>query len=119
MSWAYGHQSTFYGRHLRDGDGPKEPNKGWSGRWDGRRIEGLELKLPDGEWQEIAFLPNRLVEILQEGGFDAEAIVSAWQERGWLERDSEGRRTKKGRLAGANPRMIVIRRVAIDALEAG
>ena len=103
LSWAESHQSEFFGRN-----NGKPSFKGWAGRWD-----------KEDDWQFIAYFPNLLKKLLANEGFDHEAVLRSWEDREWLETDHERgakRRQKKVRIDGANPRLIAIRRSAIDEL---
>lgn len=100
LSWAQANQHTFDGRLPID-----PPLQAVSGRWD-----------RDDEWKLLAFFPHKLKTILSDGGFDADAIVRTWHDRGWLETDANEpkRHTKRMRIQGSNARAICIHRSAIE-----
>jgi putative DNA primase/helicase len=108
VSWARGNQYTFWGRHEQTGHGEvRSPGQGWAGRWDGGE-----------EWDSIAFLPHRLRPLLADVGFDAEATLRTWHDRGWLETSGDRQRhQKKVRLDRVNTWAVVIRRAAIEEVE--
>lgn len=114
VDWAHSHVEDFCGRRSSN---VAPPVRGWAGRWD----RGSKDNTDDGQWPWIAFYPNRLNEILNEGGFEHDSTVRTWKDRGWLLTDKDpdgtvrtGRRTKVG---VELPRLLVIRRDAIDAAE--
>lgn len=106
LSWAHAHERTFIrnvGGHWRRPDGAHEI----AGRWDGG--EG---------WEFIAFFPTVLRRVLQDQGFQPEAILTGWRERGWLQH-VPGKLTGRVRLEERTTLAFVIRREAFEALEAG
>lgn len=108
LSWAQGHQSEFFGRHRLDHDGtPLQPLPGWAGRWD--EEEG---------WKSIAFLPHKLRAVLMEAGFEPEAIIRIWHERGWLLTDGNQNRTQKLiRMDGERAWCVVVSQSAFEQPE--
>ena len=79
VSWAYAHQSQFYGRSPLDGiTPPKGLPTGTAGRWDA-----------EPEWTVLAFYPTVLRQVLRELGYEPEAILGGWRQRGWLEVDQD------------------------------
>src|SRR5262249_25495271 len=71
-SWAYSHEEAFGGRERFDHDEcPIPPPSGWAGRWD-----------PGNKWEFIGFLPTVLQRVLREQGYEPEAILAEWRERG-------------------------------------
>jgi putative DNA primase/helicase len=106
-SWADSHQEWFFGRARVDRDGnAMPPAAGWAGRWD------------KDDWEFIGFYPTRLKEILRDSGYEQEAILATWKERGWLELDG-GRAgyTKRFRVGGEQPYLIALRREAFGEPE--
>ncbi len=106
VSWAQANQATFDGRLPVDRDyNARPPVQGISGRWEN-----------SDDWQLLAFFPHKLKAILSDGGFDADAIVRTWHDRGWLETDANEpkRHTKRMRIQGANARAISIHRSTIE-----
>ena len=76
---------------------------GTAGRWDAKP-----------KWAFLGFHPHLLRQVLRELGYEPEAILG-----GWLAVDTDRRRyTKKTRVGPATTHLIVIRRAAIDAVEA-
>lgn len=107
--WANAHQEEFSGR----GSTHSQPHGGWAGRWDSVPVSQRETRR--STW--IGFFPNRLERLLRDGGFEAEAILRAWDDNEWLEksRDSNGtRRNIRARLAGESVRLTAITRRAWD-----
>jgi hypothetical protein len=79
---ACANQMAFIGRHIVKLDDSntqnqetRAPYRGWLGVWD-----------KDEGWPFLAFLPNALKDLLEERGYDADAIVRTWLDRGWLQR---------------------------------
>lgn len=81
-----------------------EPRTGWHGRWSGR---------PD---HDIYFRPQVLRQVLERDGHDYPSSVKAWADRGWLDKDGEGKNTKPIKLQGRSVRMVVMRSAAIQAV---
>ena len=87
---------------------PKGLPTGTAGRWDA-----------EPEWTVLAFYPTVLRQVLRELGYQPEAILGGWRQRGWLEVDQDrDRYTKKMRIGPVQPRLVIIRRAAIDAVDA-
>jgi len=105
LSWAGGQQARFWGQ-LGGGKGDQGPPAGWLGAW-----------VADDRWTQLALLPTELRGFLARQGFDPEAILSTWGDRGWLR--TEGRhRTRKVTVAGRKLRCVVLTRAACDAVSA-
>ncbi|MEJ7639726.1 MAG: hypothetical protein WKF75_17575 [Singulisphaera sp.] len=110
FDWATGRQCEFYGRHETHSGHTQHPAAGWAGRWDA------------AQWAYLGFLPNRLRDVLAAGGFEFEATVRNWRDRGWLLTNggSTGRfRAQIGGEATQLPWLIAVRREAIAGLDAG
>jgi hypothetical protein len=106
LSWASARNQAFYGRHQVDRDGnARMPSNGWAGRWNS-----------GDDWQYLAFFPTQLHRALSDLGYEPEAIIPGWRERGWLDTEL-GRITKKVRADGEPERMIVIHRFACDEVQ--
>lgn len=103
--WASANQHRFAGRERTDGGGePMPPNDGYAGRWS-----------KEENWQEVAFYPDRLQELLRRWEHDSESTLAAWRTRGWIDTGGEKRRTKKKvSVGGQKVWMIVVRRAAFD-----
>jgi putative DNA primase/helicase len=99
--WAKANQMRFYGRQPE----PRTPLNGWAGRWDSGK-----------DWEYIAFLPHFLKPLLTDAGFEPEAVIRTWQDRGWLLVDKT-RRQKQVRLDGEPTWTVAIRRSAIEERE--
>lgn len=106
VTWAELNPTTFWGRHA---DNNYVPTGGWSGKWDG-----------NSDWTVIGIAPQRIQHILVDAGWDVgevEGILRTWRDREWLDVDSDRKRyTKRMRIGGENPRLVAIRRTAIEAL---
>jgi putative DNA primase/helicase len=103
VSWAHSRRETFCSSSASSGQAPAA---GWSGRWD------------SGEaWRFIAFFPHILKKMLAEFGFDPEAVLAGWKDRGWLDVGNGRGFDKSMRVGGENPCMIVVRREAIESIE--
>jgi putative DNA primase/helicase len=106
-SWADSHLEWFFGRARVDRDGnAMPPGTGWAGRWDRK------------DWEFIGFYPTRLKEILRDAGYEPEAILATWKERGWLELEP-GRAgyTKRFRVGTEQPYLVAIKRLAFQETE--
>jgi uncharacterized protein (DUF927 family) len=109
-SWAHTHEEEFYGRRPKDRDGNiHQPVPGWAGQWNRKE-----------SWPWIAFLPERLEEVLKRKGFDADEMFRVWRERGWLLTDSDKQRNQRRvRIPSGLVRMIVVTREAFARAEKG
>jgi hypothetical protein len=107
-AWATAHQDQFFGGGVRGAS--QSARHEIVDRWD----------QPDWEW--IGFLPQCLKRVLEQGGYEFDAILPSWDERSWLLREHEAngtvRRTVK-KLVGSNKnaRVIAIRRSAIELVD--
>ena len=120
MTWAYAHVEEFFGRRDRK---LGQPTPGWAGRWD------QDVTIPGddddegvkGQWKWIGFLPNRLAEILRDGGFEAESMIRVWKDRKWLRlaKDTDGaiRTHIKSRIGKVTARLIMVTHAAVDKAE--
>ena len=107
VSYARSREHAFYGRHEKYEGTPRAVGTGWLGKWE-----------KDDGWKSISFYPHSLRETLAQGGFDAEATLRIWSERGWLNTGTDrSRRTMKVRVDGASEWLIVVRRDAIERVE--
>lgn len=94
IGWVAANETRFY-----DSSHPRnQPNNGWLGAM---------------QTDYVAVLPPALDSYLRERGYQPQAIVNAWRERGWLllesRSDSRGDRdTRKVRINGARPRCYCI-----------
>ena len=107
VSWAHGHREQFH-PYTNSGN-MTAPSGGWAGRWE------LEAKAADDAY--IGFLPHKLNEILEAGGFEPEPIKRLWFDRQWL-KVSKDKHQYRTRLGGASLMYVVaIKRAAIDQVE--
>jgi putative DNA primase/helicase len=63
MGWAYAHQADF---HEDVDTSRRQPPAGWAGKWDGA---------DDGRWLYVGFFPDRLRQILEEGGYEFDPVL--------------------------------------------
>jgi hypothetical protein len=100
--WASANREEFHGA------GEDQPHGGWAGHW------GLSPTYP--RWQFLGFMPKKLTDILRESGYDTDAVISSWKDRGWLlidKSDTTGRYHQVS-LEGQRPRVVAIRRHAFE-----
>ncbi len=109
ITWAELNATTFWGRHFDHYDMAHTPPKGWSGKWDA-----------DENWQVIGISAQRIQEVLTDMGWDVseiDGLIRTWRDRDWLDTDSDRKRyTKRMRVGAESPRLVAIRRVAMEAL---
>lgn len=108
-SWAVSNQARFLGRLDTDERGnERAPTAGIAGRWE-----------PGADWAFIGFHPPVLRKVLMDQGYNPDAILAGWREHGWLDvtDDAKKRYTKRVRMGGENPHLVVIRRKALDRPE--
>jgi hypothetical protein len=104
VSWAHGHREHFHKPYASGG--LTVPAGGWAGRW----------ALEERDEPYIGFLPHRLEEILEAGGFEPEPIKRLWLDRGWL-KVTPGKHQYRTRLAGELTYVVAIKRSAIEQVE--
>lgn len=108
LDWAWGHQVEFYGRHETHGV-HQNPHGGWAGRWD-----------ESPQWTYLGFLPHRLREILNTGGFEFEPTVRSWCDRDWLLTNGNSKTRYRAQIGGETtqlPWLVALRREAIAGLD--
>ena len=100
-SWAQANESRFYGRH------DSMPYGGYAGRWDVAQ-----------EWETLAFFPHQLEKLLSDFGFEHQAILRTWRDKGWLAVDEDASRfTRKVTVERNQCRMVVIDRQALEEVD--
>lgn len=104
MSLAQASEERFYGRRPERGGGSA------LGRWD--------QDSPDQAWDHIAFYPPALKDMLKKRGYDPEAILADWRDRGWLQADPGNHTIQWRAKPSEKRRMVVILRHAIEEVEA-
>lgn len=109
VTWAELNATTFWGRHHNEYDVVHTPPAGWSGKWD-----------RDDDWMTLGMAPQRIQDILTKNGWDGgeiEGLIRTWRDREWLDVDNDRKRyTKRMRVGTELPRLVAIRRSAIEAL---
>jgi hypothetical protein len=122
MDWAVSHQADFYQGGPREDD-HHQPGGGWAGVWPNVTlvpIPGAKRERNARPWEFIGFFPAKLGAILEQGGFDLEATVRAWKDRGWLratEEDGARRTRAKVKIGSKTAWVVAITRDAV--VEAG
>ncbi|MHB1952547.1 MAG: DUF927 domain-containing protein, partial [Sulfobacillus sp.] len=109
VTWAELNSTSFWGRHYENFDVVHTPPGGWAGKWE-----------QSEHWDLLGISPQRIQEILLKAGWDApdvDGLLRTWRDRDWIEPDSDRKRyTKKMRVGNESPRLVAIKREAIDAL---
>jgi hypothetical protein len=124
MSWAAAHPADFYKPTFR-GEERHQPPGGWAGVLppdSGPACPDPKLKKAAKSSGFIAFFPQRLQTILNEAGYDMEATVRSWKDRGWLFVTEEGgaaRSRMKIKIGKRAAWVIAIKNEAVEAAEAG
>jgi hypothetical protein len=111
FDWATGRQCEFFGRHQTHIGDIHYPAAGWAGRWD-----------DSPEWSYLGFLPNRLKDLLTAGGFEFDATVRNWRDRGWLLTNGGSVSRYRAQIGDEGmllPWLIAVRRDAIAGLDEG
>ena len=95
----------------------QEPTNGWIGKVD---LAGVPSDGHDMDFSKayLGFMPEALKEILKEAGFDAYAVIRQWKLDELLICDDD-RNTHQVTLNSGRPRLIAIRKAAIDSLISG
>lgn len=108
VTWAELNATTFWGRHYGDYDVAHTPPGGWSGKWD-----------TADDWTVLGIAPQRISDILTRSGWDAgeiDGLIRTWRDRDWLDTDSDRKRyTKRMRVSTESPRLVAIRRTAMES----
>ena len=117
MAWANGHQMHFFGR----GEERRPPLDGWAGRWESKEIS-IPGKKKKELWSWIGFFAPRLNDILEQGGYQPDAILRDWKDRNWLLLDTEAdgvvRNQHKTRIGSESVRLVAITRQAVKEVAA-
>lgn len=108
--WCVQHSADFWGRHEMVGRAedatPKQPSRGWAGAWEDADA-----------WTRIAFVPECLERVIRHLGHEPAGILDSWNRRGWLDGETDQRRTmptRKVHVGRERPRCLVILRGVID-----
>lgn len=118
LSWATANEHRFWERaevipgkrgsspDLDTPDRCVKPSGGWFGRWDN-----------SPQWAHLDLFPDPLRHYLNGEGYEAEAVLRTWRDRGWLSTGNDRNRTTKKVKFGDNGQtvwMVVIRREAFN-----
>lgn len=102
VSKAYSKMNYFHNQQVTEGN----PPEGWLGIWN--------------SYEDLAFFPHKLDEILKNQGYEPEAIKRDWKKRGWLNTKGEKKGlTKKISFEGERTRFVVIKRQVVDKVNEG
>jgi len=112
FAWCAANRARFWWPGAR-----QAPPGGWVGRWDHTSEVGGSQTPTDG-WDRIAIAPAEVEGILDRQGFDTANAIAAWHARGWLDSPPGKHRTRKTRMAGSRPRLLVIHRAAVESADA-
>jgi hypothetical protein len=106
--WACANHTHFYDPADTSWDGKRVPaTAGWAGHWSGSNSRA--------SWGFLGFIPARLCELLKEGGYAPDAVISSWRDRGWLLVDPSDRAGRYHQVligGGHKPRVVAIKREA-------
>lgn len=105
VSWAAAQQQRLYAGIAGEADGRYGPNAGYIGA----RVGG------EG-WTSLALLPTEVQGFLKLHGYDVEATIKLWHERGWTARDGN-HRTRQVMVGQVRQRCVVITRAGAEAAE--
>ena len=108
--WACSHAEQFFGK-----SGVDEPSGGWAGRWDRIQIPSRQGGI--SEWAYLGFFRAPLAKVLTDAGFDAEAVIRGWKDRGWLVTDTEGKPRQRARIGTEQVSLLAIKHEAIVEVE--
>jgi putative DNA primase/helicase len=112
LDWALSHQEEFFGRR----DAQKgQPSQGWAGSWDRGPWSAGGGRKP---WEFLGFLTSRLKAVVEDGGYEYEAVVRNWRDRGWLKVDPSEKKQRyhQVRIDGERCWVIAIRREFVEGL---
>ena len=105
VAWAHSREEAFIGRHPVDSrtDQAKVPASGWMGYWS------------QWDWESIDFFPHVLNKVLRDLGYDPDAVLRRWRDRGWIAAE-QGRYTTKVNINGEDPdvSMVSVLRKAVQ-----
>jgi putative DNA primase/helicase len=102
ISWAAQHQARFSGRA-----NDVAPFGGYLGAW--QEVTG---------GRRLAILPHALSEVLEAAGYDVDAVVRTWDDRGWTEREDRHRRVKV-QVGGEKTRCVVLNARGLAVVDGG
>ncbi len=116
-SWTVTKERNFY-----DSRRGADFHQDWYGRWDrsnpkpdNTNASPYHGQIPFWEW--IAYSPDVLRGQLREWGFDPDAVIKGWKDRGWLSIDSdESRLSKQIMINKIRTRAITVKRSAFISI---
>ena len=118
-SWACANEALFVGRAPVSSMHP--PASGWAGVWRQTGQVDPRRKTTGKDWGTLAFYPQRLEQVLRDGGFEPDSTIRTWRDRGWLKTNKERAGADRSRyrikLGRESPWMVAITREAIESLE--
>ena len=102
-NWAVVNQEKFWDKANANNTDIREPYSGWAGVWD------------KAGWDYIGFSSITVKKVLEDEGFDFDAVIRTWNDRGWL-LTSNNNRTKQHRINGQQVRCYTITKGAITGV---
>lgn len=106
-AWCEANRDRFWWKGVK-----RPPPAGWAGRWD-HTDDFAGVDRPT-EWEWIGVFQAEVEAVLGRQGFDVPNAIAAWAQRGWLDCPPGKHRAKKVSLGGGRPRMLVIKRHAVE-----
>ena len=120
VTWSLANQSQFQGKRCDSGYGPRGE---LIGAWNGSESQPSESddeprdaeSMDADAFGQIAFVKEKLEEVLRARDFNPDPVIRAWTERNYLEIDSEGRNSCKRVFQGSRVRMYCLTSCAVTA----
>jgi hypothetical protein len=111
-AWAVANRAAFWSPY----GAPRAPVTGWLGRWDriAEECDDPERANYSDDPHYLYVLPDALKGRLLALGYQPQAIIAEWSERGWLRKPSKGR-TWRATIAGS-PRQLEVYGLSLEAL---
>jgi hypothetical protein len=101
-AWACSRREHFMHGEGIAGREQRQPLSGWAGVW--------SIAAGASRGGSLNFVPLQLRSALAEGGYEYDAVVPLWKQRGWLQTDSDtsGRTSRTVRLGSCTIKMVSI-----------
>lgn len=120
VSWSLANLSQFQGKRVESGHGPIGELVGvWTGsesQPSDSDDEPRDAETMNAEaFGQIAFVKDKLEELLNAHGFNPDPVIRTWTERNYLEIDAEGRNSCKRTFQGCRVRMYCLTPCAVIA----